>query len=406
MMRTAWPTILTSMLLTPLLAAGEDLDSLMGKSELKANVQNYSERVVLKESTAAEQARARAKSRSEFGMELRPKVTNSEVGVALRMYLPDQWNKEKLQEQLILLAESEQLRVAALEWNDLMEAYRSFCSYRMYVKQLDAFNNELSRLKPFLKKANEGVDQNHLSVMDRAKLFSFYLDLVNNHEKVKDNLLDTKQELRLLLGADVNLEKMADIAMIAMPPEQEFNALAQRALNNRSDYRQFDLEYRSLLAAEEIAASEDGFRLKYIQPFYEVDYDNGENTVGLTASFILPWGTRNPDLAVFQQERILTQSTMALQRTIIEHRIRVLMKTANSYYDQVDERSSRIKPLLTQLGKDMETMNTGRLEDIRDLMLVRERVLDVSLQTIRSIYRKELIAVELAEELGSLAPSL
>jgi hypothetical protein len=385
-------------------ASADDLNSLIQNGELKASIQQRSERSTLEDSTATEQARARARSRSEFGMELRPKITNSEVGVALRMYMPDRWNKDLLREQLILIAESEQLRVSALEWQELMNVYRGFCDYRMFSKQLEVFDKELTWLEPYLEKANEGVALNHLAVTDRAKLYSLYLDLVNSHEKTRNDLLETEQELRLLLGAEANLSKMSETAEVKMPPGNEFQILLQQALNNRSDYRQFDLQYKSLQAAEEVALSDDGFRLKYIQPFYEVDYNNGDNTVGLSASFILPWGTRNPDIAVYQQEQLLTQSSMELQRTVIEHRLRVLQKSAESYYAQAGDRSARIKPLLTQLGKDLETMNTGRLEDLRDLMLVRERILDVSLQTTRSINQKERIAVDLAEELGSLTP--
>ena len=94
-----------------------------------------SERAVIDESMAAEQARARAQSRSEYGLELRPRVTDSDAGVALRIYLPSRWNKSKLREQLTLVTESEQLRVAALEWQELMQVYRSFCDYRMFQSQ-------------------------------------------------------------------------------------------------------------------------------------------------------------------------------------------------------------------------------------------------------------------------------
>lgn len=395
---------LFSLLLIPLLSAGQDLEKLMLNGELKDQIQQRSERTVLEESTAAEQARAEAKSRSEFGMELRPKITDSEVGVALRVYLPDRWDKDKLREQLILLAESEQLRVSALEWEQLMDVYRDFCEYRMLKKQLTVYNEELIWLEPYLEKANEGVELNQLSVTDRAKLYSLYLDLVNNHEKVKLDLLDIEQNLRLLLGAEANLDNMANTALVTMPPEAEFKALMSRALNNRSDYRRFDVQSKTLRSAEDRARSEDGFRMKYLQPFYEYDYDNGDSTIGLSASFILPWGTRNPDIAVFQHEQLLNQSAMELQRTIIEHRLQVLLKSAASYYSQAGDRSARIKPLLSHLAGDLETINTGRLVDLRDQMLIRERILDVSLQTHRAICRKEQIAVELAQELGTLVP--
>ena len=66
---------------------------------IKAKVQERSERMVLDETVSAEQARTKAQSRGEFGMELRPRISNNEVGVALRMYMPDGWSKEQLREQ-------------------------------------------------------------------------------------------------------------------------------------------------------------------------------------------------------------------------------------------------------------------------------------------------------------------
>ena len=52
----------------------------------------------------------------------------------------------------------------------------------------------------------------------------------------------------------------------------------------------------------------------------------------------------------------------------------------------------------------MQAIQTGRLEDLRDVLLVRERILDVSLETTRAICNRERIAVDIAEELGTLAP--
>ncbi|MCK5676509.1 MAG: hypothetical protein KAH99_05795, partial [Verrucomicrobia bacterium] len=111
--------------------ADQDLAAIMRKGNLHEAIRIRSESVLLDELTALEQAEAQAKSRSEYGLELRPRVTNSEVGLALRIYLPDRWSKDKLREQLALVAESEQLRVAALDWQEVMAVYRDFCAYRM-----------------------------------------------------------------------------------------------------------------------------------------------------------------------------------------------------------------------------------------------------------------------------------
>jgi hypothetical protein len=382
------------------------LAGLLAAGAVDAGVQDTlsqrSERVLIEESTAAEQARAEAQSRSEYGLELRPRVTDSDAGVALRIYLPSRWNGSKLREQLALVAESELLRIAALEWQELMEVYRGFCNYRMYQRQLELYDSELASLEPFLEKADLDVQLKQLAVTDRARLYSLYLDLVNSRAGVRADQLEVEQDLRLLLGAEANLVSMARSAKVDMPPRNTFVSLLNQALENRSDYRLFDTQTRSLEAAEAVAKAEDGFRLKYIQPGYEVDYNNGESTYGLSASFVLPWGTRNPDIVAFQQERALANSAMELQRTVIEHRLRVLLRVTSDHFDQVSKRSETIKPLLRQLYADLEQVDTGRLEDLRNLMLIRERILDVSIDSTRTISRKEQIAVDLAAELGTL----
>ena len=374
------------------------------EESLKETILAHSEAAVLTESTAVEQAEARAKSRSEYGLELRPGITDNDVGLALRIYLPDRWNQNKLREQLALVAESEQLRVASLEWQELMQVYRLFSEYRMVQKQLSLFDAELEGLEPYLNQANLSVELNQLAVVDRAKLYSLYLDLVNSRERVKSALLDSEQELRFMLGVNANLERLAQNSNVKMPSQLAFDELMRQALNNRPDYRQFDVQARSFTAAEGVAQSEDGFRLKYIQPAYAMNYNNGESSVGLSASFILPWGTRNPDVAVYQEQRTLAYAAQKIQRSVIEEHLQVLLKTTEAYYAQAAERSAKLKPLLVQLNDDLEQMNTGRLEELRDRMLIRERILDVSLQTTRFIRKKENMAIDLVEELGALSP--
>jgi hypothetical protein len=101
---------------------------------------------------------------------------------------------------------------------------------------------------------------------------------------------------------------------------------------------------------------------------------------------------------------MLAVSTMELQRSLIEHRLQVLGRAAQDHYAHADARSESIKPLLQKLYADLETLDTGRLEDLRNLMLIRERILDVSVESTRTICRKERIAVDLAAELGTLSP--
>ena len=384
-------------------AAGDpELDAALRSADLRAATRARSESLLLDELTALEQADARANSRSEYGLELRPRITDSDAGLALRIYLPDRWSKDQLRDQLALVAESEKLRVAALEWQELMEVYRDFCTYRMLQKKIILFDREIQAMDPYLGKADQSMEQRQLTVSDHAKLYSHYLDLVNSRVRVKASLLEIKQPLRMTLGHAANLELFSETATVPFPRRMEIETLLHQALGQRADYRQFDVDSRSLGAAEAVAHSEDGFRFKYIQPFYNVDYEGGENSWGLSAAFILPWGTRNPDIAVYQQQYVLSLAAMNLQRTLIEERLRVLLKTAEDYYALSSERSRTLKPLLTQLTTDLERMDTGQLEHLRDLLAIRERILDVSLQTTEAICQKERIAVDLAEELGSL----
>lgn len=383
------------MLMCPLVAAA-------GEADVQDRLSLHSERALIERSTSVEQARAQAQSRSEYGLELRPRVTDSDAGVALRIYLPSRWRASKLKEQLTLVAETEQLRVAALEWQELIQVYRLFCEYRMLRSQMGLYQEELDFLNPYLEQADLDVQLNQLAVIERARLYSLYLDLVNNQEQRRADQLEIEQELRLLLGVHANLDRMSYSAAVDLPPQDSLFSLLNQALRNRSDYRLFSARARSLDAAESVAQAEDGFRLKYIQPGYEVDYNNGESTVGLSASFVLPWGTRNPDIAVYQQERALAFSSMDLQRRIIEHRLRVLLRTTEDHLNQAETRSRTLTPLLEQLQADLALVDTGRLEDLRDLMLIRERILDVSIDSTRTVCRREQIAVDLAAELGTL----
>ncbi|WP_372846802.1 hypothetical protein, partial [Pontiella sp.] len=235
-----WKTVLpyVSGLLLALPAVADDLD----KWSLKEPVRERSERALLPESTAVEQAAAQAKSRSEYGLELRPQVTDSDVGVALRIYLPDRWSKNLLREQLALVAESEQLRVAALEWKDLLAVYRDFCSYRMHRRQLALYAEELDFLEPYLGKADLGVQRHQLSVVDRAKFYSLYLDLLNDRDKVEMANIDVQRRLQLALGPAADLEAFSQTAALALPTRLELGELVKHALQNRADYQRLDVE--------------------------------------------------------------------------------------------------------------------------------------------------------------------
>ena len=386
----------------PVLAMDVELETLMERGDLQESVRKHSsERVLLGESTAVGQAEVRVRSGSGYDLELRPRATDKKAGLALRIYMPDRWGKENLREQLSLVAESEQLRVAALEWGELIQVYRHFCAYRMGQAQLVLFDQEFQTLEIGLRAADLGVERNQFTVADRAKLYTLYLDLLNSCGKVQEDLLDTEKELRLLLGHEANLEKMAQAAVVSMPPQESLGELMRQALRNRADYRQLDVQSRSLSVAEREARAVDGFHFKYIQPAYNLDYTGGENSWDISASFVLPWGSKNADVALYQQRQELSRSMMNLKQFAIEARLRVLLKSAEDHAAQADHQLSQTQPVLLQLKKDLAHLDTGHLAQLRELAMIRKRMLDVSLQTAKTIFRQELIAVDLAEEIGS-----
>jgi hypothetical protein len=381
-------------------ASDQDLATLMERAELRETIRTRSGGTLLEESTALEQARVRARSRSDYGLELRPGVTDDDVGLALRIYLPDRWSKKRLREQLALASQSEQLRVAALEWQDLVSVYRDFCTYRMLRKQLALMEEELKFIEPYLARADQSVELSQLTVSDRARLYSTYLALLNDRNDLDNALLDSRQRLKMVLGPDADLEDLSALAVINMPSQLEIETLLRSALKKRADYRLLDAEVRTMQLAAEAARAEDGFRLKYIQPAYSVGYDDGDSGWALSAALVLPWGTRNPDIAVYQSQQALSLAAQDEQRRLIEDRLRVLLDTADAHYGQVAEKNRKIRPVLQQLTLDLNLMADAPLQQVRDVLSIRERMLEASLQSAESRCRTETLAVDLAEELG------
>ena len=115
---------------------------------------------------------------------------------------------------------------------------------------------------------------------------------------------------------------------------------------------------------------------------------------------ILPWGTRNPDIAVYQTQQALSLAAQTEQRKIIEDRLRVLLESAEGHYAQAAEHNQLIRPVIDQLNADLEQMTGGLLEQMRDVLSIRGRMLDAYLQSVESSCRAEILAVDLAEELG------
>ncbi len=382
------------------LASTPDLESLMEQAAFRGTIRKQNEGALIDESTELEQSKTFARSRSDYGLELRPSVSDNDVGLALRVYLPDRWSKTRLQEQLALAAQSEQLRIAALEWQDVVGVYRNFCTYRMLRRQLALMEHEMDFIEPYLELADQRVELNQLTVSDRARLYSTYLALVNDYGEQMNDFLDMQRRIRMVVGPDADLDRLSKLAVIDMPSQLEIKSLLRTALEQRSDYRRLDTDMRAMQLAEEAARSEDGFRLKYIQPAYSIDYEDGSQGWELSASIVLPWGTRNPDIAVYQHQQALFKAARMQQRSMIEDRLRVTLDMANAYYTQVADQKRRTAPVLKTLNEDLAIMAGAPLDQVRDLIAIRERMLDAALQSAESECRADTIAIDLAEELG------
>ncbi len=373
--------------------------------ELTASLQALSERALLDESTAAEQAAAAARSDAGAGLELRPGFSEDEGSLAVRFYLPSRWSKTKLREQLSLVAQSEALRVDALEWQDLLSVYRDFCTYRMLDRQRELLSDEIRVFSSHLEQVDLAVQRHQFSVTDRAKLYGQALDLLNSRDKVEAGLLDVQRSLHQSLGSAADLDAFAETARIAPPSRLEFDELIRQALASRADYRRLDVEARSLDSAIAMARSENGFRFKHIQSEYKADQTgDGEGSWNVSAAFTLPWGNRNPDLAVYRKQQALALSAMALQRRVIEQRLLSLLQASEAFDEQIARRNRLVQPLVDQLAADLKQMEDGPLEQLRDRMMIRGQILDTVLQTARMECGRDRIAVDLAEELGTLAP--
>ena len=363
-----------------------------------------SDGALVEERTALEQEKAKASGGDGFNVELRPSISESDAEVSLRISLPSQWSLNSLHEQLTLAAESEQLRIDALEWNTVAGLYRDFCHYRKLCKQLDLYDQEIRFVEPFLSQADQRVDLNQLTVDSRARIYSTYLDLLNSSSKHQSELISLTQSLHLVIGPDANLDALAEQAVVAMPSVLEIDALLQTALTRRPDMRRLSIDLRATELAEKTAGRDDKFRLRFIQPSYSRDLDTDEETWQVSAAFTLPWASRNPDLSVYRRQRILQQALMTHQQSLIKDRLSVLLNTARARQELAEQQKRRAGPAVEQLKADLKQMGSLPLEYLRDQLSIRERIFDSALQAADSECQAELIAVDLIEELGTLHP--
>ncbi|MBN2704550.1 MAG: hypothetical protein JXR23_10100 [Pontiellaceae bacterium] len=382
------------------IAAVATLVSAASEDEIREAIEQKGERTLLESSTALGRAGVEAENRSDFSLELRPSISDDDAGLALRINLPSEWNNKRLQTQLALASTAEQLRIAQLEWEEIISAYREFCTYRMLGKKSALLEQELDFIKPYLELADERVERRQLAVSDRTRLYSDYLALLNNLGQVQNERLEVEKELKMLLGPDAELETLAEHALIPMPAESELDALVRTATRQRLDYQQINVEMDQLKLAEEAARKEEGFQLKYIQPSYSVDYDNGQDAWELSAALVLPWGRSNPDIALYRRQQAFSFANQSLQRQILQDRLKVMLDTAKEYHMLSSELTERTTPVLERLNADLRQMENIPLDQVRNLLSIRKQILDASLQVIEKDGRLESLAVDFAEELG------
>ena len=366
-------------------------------------VRSLSERRFLEQSTLAEQAAVRARNPSDFSMELRPAVSDTDAGVGLRVYLPARWRQKALREQLEWVAQSEQLRVSALEDQALLAVYRDFCTYRMLRKQIALYTGEMEWLEPYLGQADQRVQQRQLAVSDRAKLYADYLRLLSNREQAAMEWIEVQHALQKALGSQADLEAFAQIQPIPMPTRLELDELLQQALESRADYQRMELETKVLGAAEAVARAEDGFHFKFFQPSYVRDYKDGEDAWALSAAFVLPWGGHNPDIVEYREKKELAGYQMALQRHILKERLQSLINASEELQNRSGPAgNARFRPLVDQLTHDLDLMKDLPLDQMRDRLQIRERMLDAEIQATVVENKREQLAIDFAEELGTL----
>jgi hypothetical protein len=351
-----------------------------------------------------EQTAERARNFGGYGAEVRPRITDDVAGLALRIYLPQTWGRGKhLTTQIALLAESRQLLVSQEEWKNLMQAYRLFSDLRMYNQQIELLENEVKKLKKDLTRAESALAKNQYSLLEYARFESVLLDELNTLDKLRNRQLSTRTSLHFLLGENVDLNPLAQTAIPPAPSLESPETLVQKALQNRSDYRQMQVHARSLETSEFLAQSKNGFRLKYLQPEYSKKYSGDhEDRWGLSASFVLPWGQNHLDTEVFRQQRNLLQSEISISRERIAERIQILysaLKTHTSTNFQQDRDAAN--KVSGKLAEQLLKMETEHLDQLRDLALLRKRIVENQLQTLQNRSTQEHLSIDLAEEIGS-----
>jgi len=391
---------LLALLILPLAMAGVDAV----ETNLPSIVQSRSDRPLLQKSTEVLQTQERARNYDGYGAEVRPRITDDVGGVALRIYFPQAWGyKEHLASQISLLAESRQLSVSEGEWKTLMQAYRLFSDLRMYNRQIELLEDESNLLKKDLDRAEQAVAKNQYPLMEYARLESVLLGELGSLDKLRSRRICTRRDLRFLLGEHVDLDALAQTAL---PPERSLenpDLLVQKALQNRADFRQMQVRERSLEASGVLAESQNGFRLKYIQPEYSREYSGDkEDRWGVSASFVLPWGQNHLDSEAFQLQRNLLQSEISISRERIAERVHILVRAleahASAGFRQDREAAAA---LCEKMEGQLATLDTGHLEQLRDLVTLRKRMMESRLQALQNQGAKERLWIDLAEELGS-----
>ena len=352
---------------------------------------------------AARRAEVESQVAARPGFEVRPGVTDSHVGAALRVYVPDFRGRRALRERLALAARSEQLRVAEMEWRQVYAICRDLCDLRGAQRKETLYRKELDALEPVLESAADAVGRNELSLEDRARFGAQYLKLLGEADRQANARIALRARLAARLGPGVDFDALSESVRFEMPSTNAVEELLRLAMAERPDACRLETEALGLEAAANAEARRNGFRLKYLQPSYFVDYTGDDDPKwGLSASFVLPWGQRD-EAGIYRSRQSLALARRDALRNEIRRRIGALLKAAAEFDRQAKEAEAARRPVVEVLKRDAERMGDLPLSERRILLSIRERLLDVDLRAVETDRQRQRFAIDLAEEIGSAA---
>lgn len=356
-----------------------------------------SERSFLPQSVEAAEAEA-SLIRAGSSLELRPEITDDDYGAGLRWYLPT-LSKHALKDRLMLAAEQEKLRIDALEWRDVISTYELLSQYR-YLKAKEAlFAKKASKIEDLIQKVDEAVKKKQLTRTDRAKFYGDYLDIINASNDLQYDLNELIIEIQAILGVHINIEAMAQRALITIPDQITLDNLIDEAMRSRVDYKQLQVTAEALAQEKKLLKKKSGIRLKFLQASINNDFDN--NTSGRLSASIHLWDD-TPDKFSLSKKENLVHAQLDYQRNVIKNELENTFQSYNRTKRLNAEQRLLTDIIVAQLTSDLKTLRNQPLAQQRDVLALEKELLDAELQKTRNTYLIEKRAIALARSLGSI----